>query len=150
VAVVIGAIVIALTIGLLAFWFRYACGLILSANPAHDHTVEIAAANELNIIEVQRELAGGSEHLDTLQAKLERDYHLLNYLVNHSPALKASPDVFERRLMMLDFELLKACYAVTVRISRSQAKRALQEMTRVVCYFANSMGERAGCAAAAD
>jgi hypothetical protein len=148
---VIGAIVIAFTIGLLAFWFRYACGLILSANPAHDHTVEVASANELNIIQVQQELSNESEpgHLDILQAKLERDYHLLNYLVHHSPALKASPDVFERHIMMLDFELLKVGYVVTVRISQSLAKRALREMTRVVCYFANTMAERAGCAAAA-
>ena len=149
-AIVIGAIVIAFTLGLLAFWFRYVCGLILSAKPAHDYTGEVAVANELNIIEVQQELSGGSEHLDVLQTKLERDYHLLNYLVHHSPALKGNPDTLERRIMMLDFELLKASYVVTARISQSLATRALREMTRVVCYFANTMGERAGCVAAGE
>lgn len=148
----IGAIVIAFSIGLFMWWFRYACGLILSAQPARDHTAEVAAANELNVLEVQQVLAAASDryHLDTLQEKLERDYHLLNYLVHHSPALAAAPDIFERRIMMLDFELLKACYALSAKISRSGAKRALHEMTRVVCYFANTMGERAGCAAVTE
>jgi len=146
----IGAIVIAITVGLLAYWFRYACRLILSTKPARDYTAEVAAANELSIVQVQQELSSDCEpgQFDVLQKKLERDYHLLNYLVHHSPALKASPDALEQRIMMLDFELLKACYAITVRISRSNAKRALREMTRVVCYFANSMGERAGYVAA--
>jgi hypothetical protein len=27
-------------------------------------------------------------------------------------------------------------------LSRSRARRVLQEMTQVVCYFANTMGER--------
>jgi hypothetical protein len=47
-------------------------------------------------------------------------------------------------MMMLDFELMKAYYALASLLSRSNARRALQEMTQVVCYFANTMGERGG------
>jgi len=44
--------------------------------------------------------------------------------------------------MMLDFELMKAFYALASVLPRSLARRVLQEMTQVVCYFANTMGER--------
>ncbi|MGD0302136.1 MAG: hypothetical protein ABSE86_34075, partial [Bryobacteraceae bacterium] len=80
--------------------------------------------------------------LDTLRKKLERDYHLLSYLLDHSPALHTGSEGFEQRMLMLDFELMKAFYALASVLPRSLARRALQEMTQVVCYFANTMGER--------
>ncbi len=139
-----GAIITAFSMACLLAWFRYSCGLILSAKPAHDYTPQVAAANELGVLEVQQDLPHANERrvLDTLRQKLERDYHLLNYLLDHSPSLQAASEGFEQRMMMLDFELLKACYALVSLLSRSQARRALQEMTQVVCYFANTMGER--------
>jgi hypothetical protein len=82
--------------------------------------------------------------LDMLRKKLERDYHLLSYLLDHSPALETGNENFEQRMMMLDFELMKAYYILASKLSRSIARRALQEMTQVVCYFANTMGERGG------
>jgi hypothetical protein len=138
------AIITAFSIASLLAWFRYSCGLILSAKPAHDYTPQVAAANELGFLEVQQHLPNANERrvLDTLRQKLERDYHLLNYLLDHSPALHTGTESFEQRMMMLDFELMKACYAVVSLLSRSRARHVLQEMTQVVCYFANTMGER--------
>ena len=138
------AIITAFSIASLLAWFRYSCGLILSAKPAHDYTPQVAAANELGFLEVQQHLPNANERrvLDTLRQKLERDYHLLNYLLDHSPALHTGTESFEQRMMMLDFELMKASYVVVSLLSRSRARRVLQEMTQVVCYFANTMGER--------
>jgi len=138
------AIITSFSIASLLAWFRYSCGLILSAKPAHDYTPQVAAANELGFLEVQQHLPNANERrvLDTLRQKLERDYHLLNYLLDHSPALHTGTESFEQRMMMLDFELMKASYAVVSLLSRSRARRVLQEMTQVVCYFANTMGER--------
>jgi nitrate/nitrite-specific signal transduction histidine kinase len=92
------AIIMAFSMGSLLAWFRYSCGLILSAKPAHDYTPQVAAANELGVLEVQQSLPNANERrvLDTLASVLPR----------------------------------------------SLARRALQEMTQVVCYFANTMGER--------
>ena len=56
----------------------------------------------------------------------------------------AGSEGFEQRMLMLDFELMKAYYGLASLLSRSKARRALQEMTQVVCYFANAMGERGG------
>ena len=104
------AIITVFSLGSLLAWFRYSCGLILSAKPAHDYTPQVAAANELGFLEVQHDLAAASERrvLDTLRQKLERDYQLLSYLLNHSPALHTGSDGFEQVMMMLDFNLMKA------------------------------------------
>ena len=138
------AIITAFSLGSVLAWFRYSCGLILSAKPAHDYSPQVAAANELGFLEVQQNLPQANERrvLDMLRKKLERDYHLLSYLLDHSPALHTGSEGFEQRMMMLDFELMKAYYALASLLSRSKARRALQEMTQVVCYFANTMGER--------
>ena len=57
--------------------------------------------------------------LDTLRQKLERDYQLLSYLLNHSPALHTGSDGFEQVMMMLDFNLMKAFYSTVSLLSRS-------------------------------
>ena len=141
----IGALVIAFSLSLLILWFRYSCRLILGAKPAHDHTLEVAERNELQFLAVQQDLgvSGPGVELGVLQRKVERDYHLLNYLVHHSPAWRAGGELLEQRLMMLDFELMKAYCAIVSKFSRSAARRALQEMVAVVGYFANTLGERA-------
>jgi hypothetical protein len=138
------AIITAFSMASLLAWFRYSCGLVLSAKPAHDYTPQVAAANELGVLKVQQDLPHANERrvLDTLRQKLDRDYHLLNYLLDHSPSLQTGSEGLEQRMMMLDFELMKVYYALVSLLSRSQARRALQEMTQVVCYFANTMGER--------
>jgi hypothetical protein len=138
------AIITVFSLAFLLAWFRYSCGLILSAKPAHDYTPQVAAANELGFLEVQLDLPNASERraLDTLRQKLERDYHLLSYLLNHSPALHTGSESFEQVMMMLDFKLMRAFYSTVAVLSRSGARRALQEMSQVVCYFANTMGER--------
>jgi hypothetical protein len=149
---IVSAIITAFSAASLLGWFRYSCGLILSAKPARDYTPEVAAANELGFLEVQQDLPNAKERrvLDTLRQKLERDYHLLSYLLAHSPALQTSSESFEQRLIMLDFELMKAYYALASKLSRSIARRALQEMTQVVCYFANTMGQRGGWMSATE
>ncbi len=141
---IVSAIIVAFSTAFLLAWFRYSCGLILSAKPARDYTPQVAAANELEFLEVQQDLRNVQERraLDTLRQKLDRDYHLLSYLLHHSPAFYGGSESFEQRLMMLDFNLMKAYYALASKLSRSLARRALQEMTQVVCYFANAMGER--------
>ncbi len=138
------------SLGLFLFWLRYTCQLILSAKSAHDYTRDVAEANDLRFLQVQRELAQVRERvdLDTLRSKLEKDYRLLVYLLVHGPSFHVNGDRLEQFMLMLNFRLLKAYYALTCPISVSKGKRALQEMTQVVGYFANRMGERSAYAAA--
>src|SRR5689334_7001738 len=74
---------VAISFGLLIYWFRYSCRLILSARPAQDYARTVAEANELRFLDVQRELPNAYERsqLDILAKQLEGDYHLLKFLL---------------------------------------------------------------------
>ena len=147
---IISLIMTAVSVSLFIYWIRYTCQLILSAKSARDYTQDVAAANDLRFLQVQQQLAQVRERieLDTLQSKLENDYRLLTYLLVHGPAFHANGDRMEQFMLMLNFRLLKAYYALFCRISVSTGKRVLHEMTQVIGYFANRMGERSAYAAA--
>ena len=147
----VSAIMIAVSVGLLIYWFRYTCRLILRARPARDYTQAVAAANELRFLEIQMELphVQGRLQLDNLQKTLERDYRLLSFLLRHTASLHAETDFVEQNILTLHFTLTKAYYAFVSAISQSEARRAIQEMAGVVSHFANRMGERAASAAVA-
>ena len=132
------------------FWLRYTSKLILSVKSARDYTQDVAAANDLRFLQVQQVLAQTQERLelDTLETKLELDYRLLTYLLIHGPAFHISSDRMEQFMLMLNFRILKAYYSLSRRVSTSNARRALHEMTQVVGYFANRIGERSAYAAA--
>ncbi len=138
------------SVSLFIYWLRYTCQLILSAKSARDYTRDVAAANQLRFLQVQQDLVQVRERvdLDTLHSKLENDYRLLTYLLVHGPAFQANGDRLEQAMLMLNFRLLKASYALACPLSVSIGKRALHEMTQVVGYFANRMGERSAYAAA--
>jgi hypothetical protein len=147
---IISLIMSGVSVCLFIYWVRYTCQLILSTKSARDYTRDVAAANGLLFLEVQQELVRVRERfdLDTLHSQLENDYRLLTYLLVHGPAFHANGDRLEQVMLMLNFRLLKASYALTCRISVSKGKRALHEMTQVVGYFANRMGERSAYATA--
>jgi len=147
----ISTIMIAVSTGLLIYWFRYSCRLILNAKPARDYTEQVAAANELRFLEIQQDLpfVRGRRQLDNLQKSLERDYRVLSFLLRHTAALHAETDFLEQNMLMVHFNLMRAYYALVCAISQSKGRRAIQEMVKVVSYFANCMGERAASAAVA-
>jgi len=147
---IVSVIMTGVSVCLFIYWLRYTCQLILSAKSARDYTRDVAEANNLLFLQVQEELAKVRERfdLDTLHTKLENDYRLLTYLLVHGPSFHANGDRLEQIMLMLNFRLLKAYYALICPVSVSIGKRALNEMTQVVGYFANRMGERSAYAAA--
>ena len=147
---IISLIMTGVSASLFLFWLRYTCQLILSTKSARDYTRDVAKANDLRFLQVQQELAQVRERLelDQLRSKLEGDYRLLIYLLVHGPAFHVNSDRLEQFMLMLNFRLLKTYYKITCPISMSNGKRALEEMTQVVSYFANRMGERSAYAAA--
>ncbi|HEY6392058.1 MAG TPA: hypothetical protein VIX89_12315 [Bryobacteraceae bacterium] len=141
----ISTIMIVVSTGLLIYWFRYTCRLILNAKPARDYTQEVAAANELRFLQIQEDLpyVRGRRQLDNLQRTLERDYRLLSFLLRHTATLQTETEGLEQNMLMLHFNLMKAYYSLICAISQSKGRVAIQEMGRVVSHFANRMGERA-------
>jgi hypothetical protein len=134
---------------LLAYWFRYTCLLILSARPARDYAAQVVMANQLSFVEVQSRLRSRTvSDLDHLHNLLDQDYRVICYLLKHA-SLSARGRGFEAKMLVVHYRLMEAWYGVARSVSSSAACGALDEMSRVVAYFANVMGERAAGAAAA-
>lgn len=134
---------------LLAAWFRYICLLILRVGSTADYAAAVACANALRFPEIQQRLAhpdaARPAHLDDLRRALDRDYTRVTALIRYGAQFRRAGDRAERRLLMLDFQILRARYAISRRLSVRRCHRTLEEMVCIVQHFACVMGE---CAAA--
>jgi len=139
---IISGFFIAVSLALLAYWFRYTCVLILSARPARNFAAQIATANQLSFQFVQNtlELATDVGELDALCREIDRDYMVITCLMRHGAQFREVGQSFEDRMLMVDFAFLKQMFAFR------HSREALREMAEIVQHFANQMGE---CAAAA-
>jgi hypothetical protein len=143
-------VIMASSVLLFGYWFRYTCLLILSARTTRDYAASVAMANQLAFPEVQaqlREIANAD--LDRLKDALDRDYKVLTYLLKNATNSSDGQDALEKRMLEINYRLMQSWYSVSRRFSPSAACRALDEMASVVAHFANSMGERAAAGAAA-
>jgi hypothetical protein len=123
-------------------WFRYACLLVLRAKPPRDYAAAAAAANQLGFPEVQVILRDRADSdLEELKRLLDRDFALLTYVLRHaSPPARIA--AIEKRMLEIDYRLMRAWYHASSNFSRTAAHRALDEMSIVVAHFASSVGER--------
>lgn len=138
-------LILACGIVLLAYWFRHSCHAILRSGCLRDYAHQVARANHLSFLEIQRRLQapGELEELESLSASLMRDYRLLSYLLRHTAEFQTGPEALNERMLMCYFRLMQLRYLVTRRFNRPQARRALEEMSRVVGHLANCLGQRA-------
>jgi hypothetical protein len=146
------AVTVILTVGsvaLFGYWFRYTCLLILSAKTARDYAGDVVAANQLNFLQVQSQLRQGVVELDPLHAALARDYDVVTYLLKHAAQSSSEESSLEARMLEMNYRVMGAWYQVSRRFSATLASQALEEMSLVIGHFANVMGERAACGAAA-
>jgi hypothetical protein len=135
------------SMALFGYWFRYTCLLILSTKTARDYAVEVATANQLGFLEVRSQLQASSVPLDRLRDALDRDYAVLSRLLKQAGTLEQS--ALEKRMLDMNYRVLRSWYSVIRRFSPAAAARALDEMSQVIAHFANVMGESAACSAAA-
>lgn len=138
-------LILAFSLLLFLYWFRYTCLLILSAKPAKDFAGQVAAANQLGFLEVQSRLRGAFEPvvLDQLHESLDRDFRLLTDLLRHGAEFQVGGGSLERSMLSIDYKVMKVFYSVTRTMSAPKAVQALEEMSNIVSHFANAMGERA-------
>lgn len=143
-------IVLAISFVLFVYWFRYTCLLILSAKPARDYSQQVAEANGMAFPDVRRQLGNEPEiaQLHTLQASLERDYRILNYLLRHAKDLEVNGVPIEQHMLAVDYQVMKMVDAASRRLGLSGSRRALREMADIVSYLAQVIGERTAVAAA--
>ena len=126
---------------LFGYWFRYSCLLILQsrtsdgAQPASDSGFGFPAVQQ------RLKMSGDQlEYLDLVRRDLANDYRVLCFLLRCSAA--AGVDPIERRMLMLDYWVMQAWYAVARYIAPPQARLALEEISTIVSYFASSVSPR--------
>jgi hypothetical protein len=128
--------IIAVSLVLLAYWFRYTCLLLL--RNADLERKEAAGGFQLAAASAD----AGEGSLDPLHEALTRDYRVLTYLLDHAAALNLDP--LERRMLSADFQVMRFWYRLIRAGAPAQARLALEEMSSVVRVLAYRAGEGAG------
>jgi hypothetical protein len=136
-----GILIIAFSLALLIYWFRYSCILILRSQAAAIESHAAKQDSRFNFFKVQESLKSQAP-LDPLQESLDRDYRVLTYLIEHAAGLELA--TLEDRLLMLDYRLMQRVYQLTRTLAPEQARRSLAEMATVVGILAHHLGEQAG------
>jgi hypothetical protein len=130
--------------GLLVYWFRYTCILLVRNSAEELRSLSAAAAqSSFSFAAIQARLSGeGPTELDPLHSALQRDYRVLSYLLEHASGLAI--ESFEERLLVWDYKLMQVWYCFTRTAAPDQARNALREMASVIGILAGRIGERAG------
>jgi hypothetical protein len=125
-------LILAFSLTLFVYWFRYTVLLLLSEEEEHvaGHTTVI---DQLSVLETREALrrAPGDLPLDPLHRALENDYRMLRYLLNHAAGMGLRP--VEHYLLILDYGVMKGWFRLT------RSKRALDEMAGILTYIAYKM-----------
>jgi hypothetical protein len=127
-------LILAFSLALFVYWFRYTVLLLLSEEQVEGHDTVIGQLSVLETREALRQPQQGLP-LDRLQRALDNDYRMLRYLLDHAAGMGLRP--LEHCLLILDYRIMKAWYRLKPN------RRALDEMAGVLSYIAYKMGERA-------
>jgi hypothetical protein len=128
-------LIIFFSVVLFVYWFRYSCLLILE-NRASAAGIQTGQATQTRL-----SLKGEScalEQLDQLHRDLGKDYRVVCFLLRCSA--ESGVDPIERRMLMLDYWIMWVWYSLARRMALPQARKALEEMSNIVSYFAHSVG----------
>ena len=123
-----GILIIAFSLALLVYWFRYSC-IILLRNYAEAAATPVAEVSRFRVGEVQARLRSETD-LDPLHSALQRDYAMLVYLLEHAAGLELN--TVEDRLLVIDYKVMQSWYRLTRIAAPMQARRALSEMATVL------------------
>ncbi len=137
------SVILAGSVVLFGYWFRYTCLLILHARTPVDHGREVALANQLSFNQIQSQLFAPSANFDQLRGSLDRDFALVTALMTQA----STGFGIEDRMLALNYRIAAARYQVGQHFSSNAARQALEEMSMVVAHFANSLGAASASAA---
>jgi len=132
------SLIIFFSVVLFVYWFRYSCLLILQNRGAYGASQESTAV--LTVPAVQERLKSneqGPELLDRLHRDLINDYRVVSFLLSCS---SDGVDPIERRMLKMDYWIMRGWYSLARRIAPPQARKALEEISNIVNYFSQSVG----------
>jgi len=131
-------LILIVAFSVILFVYRYAVLQLLSENQTEEPNAAISRFSLMETRETWRQW--GELPLDRLHQALEKEYRLLGYLVDHAAGLRLRP--VEICLLTLDYRLMRLWFRLTRDASTAQARRALDEMARILCYIAYKMSKR--------
>jgi hypothetical protein len=138
----ISIILITLSLALFAYWFRYSCLLILRTRTAEDFASDVARANGLSFEAVRGQIeAGDTTNISQLYDLLERDYRIVNQMIDSLDSAAKEEGMMETHLLRLNFQFSRLCFRASSALGLKSAASAMEEMADTICHFANSYGE---------
>lgn len=136
--------IIAVSMVLFVYWFRYTVILILNTAAAPEYAQRVASANHLSFVDVRQRLhaGAGTGNLGGLYRALQSDYKALKYLLRHAANMQPGGFSTEQRMLMINFRLMTLWFQVISKFRPASAKLVLLEMSGTLEFFANAMGQR--------
>ena len=138
-----GILIIAFSSVLFAYWFRYSCLLLLRNAEEQAGSIGDSRFNVARVIEELRTQA----ELAPLERALERDYHVLTYLLQHAADLELG--TVEDRLLLIDYRLMRIWSSLTRTVAPAQSRKAVAEMASVLNVLVRKVGAQSGMQAEA-
>ena len=130
--------IIVISVILFVYWLRYSCVMLLRS--AQERGAMAKSADErFSVAAVQESLKTGG-NLDPLEQALERDYHVVTYLIEHAADLELAS--IENKLLVLDYKLMRIWSRVTRTVAPQQSRKALSEMASVLSVLVGQMGDQ--------
>lgn len=139
-----GILIIACSSILFVYWLRYSCLLLLRS--AAERAGAKSVDERFNVARVIEGLKTEAD-LAPLEHALERDYHVLAYLMEHVADLELAS--IENRLLLLDYKLMRIWSHLTRRAFPKQSRQALSEMASILGVLVRKMDEANGLQAEA-
>jgi hypothetical protein len=127
--------IIAISVVLFVYWLRYSCVMLL--RNAQERTVVSMVADERFSISSVRERLKAKGDLDSLERDLERDYHVVTYLIEHAADLELAS--IENKLLVIDYKLMRLWSHLTRTAAPEQSRKALAEMASVLGVLVDQM-----------
>ncbi len=135
-------------LGSVAFLFsllRAASRAALRQTFERDYSADVAEGSQLEFLAVRRALLEYPEEIadySGVLTTLQRDYEALTYLLRNAGTVHVGKYSRAERLLMLDFQLLRFWVRVERNLGLQSWHSALLEMTSILRYFGNVMGQR--------
>ena len=127
--------IIAISVILFVYWLRYSCVMLL--RNAQERTEVSTVADERFSISSVRERLRTEGDLDSLERALDRDYHVVTYLIEHAADLELAS--IENKLLVIDYKLMRVWSHLTRTAAPEQSRKALAEMASVLGVLVDQM-----------
>ena len=136
-------VIIILSLAMFVYWFRCSCILILESSWNEDQAKVMASQHGLSFSKIEDSLAqvDSAQAMDRVKDLLDRDLERVQSLLLNCASVQETGQSLECQILMFDYRLMQAWYAVTRSIANSKAQHALREMALVVGYMAGECGD---------